>query len=186
MISVEVRLWKWASGDNYFLKFIHSVFGLKPLHVHSVRWQSPWQKNKKHFLANISCRLWLRLKRSLLHQVHVVVALEMWPHLRSRQEVLIFRSKLLRWHVKPSGSFQYYHVRYNVLLKHQKLTCWAVKGICRVTLGAKRKVYFSAGTGNKARLDGKKNNAAVAYKRGEEKQSSWLHDSIIFTTQQKN
>lgn len=52
--------------------------------------------------------------------------------------------------------------------------------------GAKRKVYFSAGTGNKARLDGKKNNAAVAYKRGEEKQSSWLRDSIIFTTQQKN
>lgn len=145
------------------------------------------KKKKKHFLANISCRLWLRLKRSLLHQVHVVVALEMWPHLRSRQEVLIFRSKLLRWHVKPSGSFQYYHVRYNVLLKHQKLTCWAVKGICRVTLGAKRKVYFSAGTGNKARLDGKKNNnAAVAYKQGEEKQSSWLRDSIIFTTQQKN
>lgn len=32
----------------------------------------------------------------------------------------------------------------------------------------------------------KKNNAAVAYKRGEEKQSSWLRDSIIFTTQQKN
>lgn len=25
-----------------------------------------------------------------------------------------------------------------------------------MTLGAKRKVYFSAGTGNKARLDGKK------------------------------
>lgn len=39
--------------------------------------------------------------------------------------------------------------------------------------------------GNKARLDGK-NNAAVACKQGEEKQSSWLGDSIIFTTQQKN
>lgn len=48
-----------------------------------------------------------------------------------------------------------------------------------------RKVCFPAGAGNKARLC-RRNNAAVAYERGEEKQSSWLRDSIIFTTQQKN
>lgn len=44
MLSEELRLQKWASGDNYFLKFIHSVFGVKPLHVHSQKWESPWQK----------------------------------------------------------------------------------------------------------------------------------------------
>ncbi len=54
-----------------------------------------------------------------------------------------------------------------------------------MTLSAKWKVCFSAGIGNKAGLDGE-NNAAVACERGEEKQSSWLRDSIIFTTQQKN
>lgn len=53
MLSEECG--KRASGDNYFLKFIHSVVGVKPLHDSHL--------DSEHF------------NRRLLHRVHVVVPL---------------------------------------------------------------------------------------------------------------
>lgn len=52
--------------------------------------------------------------------------------------------------------------------------------------GCKEESVFFCRNREQSEVRWEKNNAAVAYKRGEEKQSSWLRDSIIFTTQQKN